>query len=180
VTIVTAYLLILGEREAVAWVLRESRMAFPPMERREVDRLTVGDELFLLTTRGCWHNPTRDRTRVIGRARVTGPVEPYDEPLTIAGREFTRGCTIEIDSLAPYLRGVELAPLLPRLAAFPDKRAGAWSIRLRRPLLALPTGDADLLRAELAKVATTPDEVVGEYFDRIRPVRGLRSGTPAG
>ncbi|GEM_PF-546627 len=179
-TIVTAYLLILGEREAVAWVLRESRMAFPPMERREVDRLTVGDELFLLTTRGCWHNPTRDRTRVIGRARVTGPVEPYDEPLTIAGREFTRGCTIEIDSLAPYLRGVELAPLLPRLAAFPDKRAGAWSIRLRRPLLALPTGDADLLRAELAKVATTPDEVVGEYFDRIRPVRGLRSGTPAG
>ncbi|MFO7252224.1 MAG: hypothetical protein DIU60_015865, partial [Actinomycetes bacterium] len=88
----TAYLLILGEREAVAWVLRESRMAFPPTQRREVDRLTVGDELFLLTTRGCWHNPTRDRTRVIGRAWVTGPVEPYGEPLTIAGREFTRGC----------------------------------------------------------------------------------------
>ena len=57
---------------------------------------------------------------------------------------------------------------------FPSKEA------LLDALLALPTGDADLLRAELAKVATTPDEVVGEYFDRIRPVRGLRSGTPAG
>lgn len=178
--IVTAYLLILGEREAVAWVLRESRMAFPPTNRREVDRLTVGDELFLLTTRGCWHNPTRDRTRVIGRAWVTSPVETYAKPVSIAGRDFTRGCAIEVESLTPYLEGVELARLLPRLAAFPDKRAGAWSIRLRRPLLALPATDADLLRSELAGAATTPTAVVGEYLDRIRPVRRARSGIPAG
>lgn len=171
VAIVTAYLLILGEREAVAWVLRESRMAFPPTNRREVDRLTVGDELFLLTTRGCWHNPTRDRTRVIGRARVVTPVESYARPVSIAGRDFTRHCAIEVELLAPYLRGVELAPLLPRMAAFPDKRAGAWSIRLRRPLLALPTADADLLRTELTEVAVDPADVVQEYFDQIRPVR---------
>jgi hypothetical protein len=63
---VTAYLLILEKREAVAWVLRESRMTFPPTARREVSGLSVGDELFMLTTRGSWHNPTRDRTMVIG------------------------------------------------------------------------------------------------------------------
>lgn len=176
---VTAYLLILGEREAVAWVLRESRMAFPPTNRREVDRLTVGDELFLLTTRGCWHNPTRDRTRVIGRAWVVGGVETYARPVSIAGRDFTRGCAIDVDLLAPYLRGVELAPLLPRMAAFPDKRAGAWSIRLRRPLLALPSADADLLRAELAEAAGKPADVMEEYFERIRPVRRARPGVPA-
>lgn len=176
----TAYLLILGEREAVAWVLRESRMAFPPTNRREVDRLTAGDELFLLTTRGCWHNPTRDRTRVIGRARVATGVETYAKPVSIAGRDFTRGCGIDVDMLAPYLRGVELAPLLPRLAAFPDKRAGAWSIRLRRPLLALPTADADLLRGALAEVAVEPAAVVEEYFDRIRPVRRAKPGVAAG
>lgn len=176
----TAYLLILGEREAVAWVLRESRMAFPPTNRREVDRLTAGDELFLLTTRGCWHNPTRDRTRVIGRGWVTGPVEPYDRPVRIAGRDFTRGCAIEIDLLTPYLRGVELARLLPRLAAFPDKRPGAWSIRLRRPLLALPGADADLLRAELTRIAAAPGEVAGEYLDKIRPVRRAGSAARAG
>jgi hypothetical protein len=52
-----SYLLVIGEREALAWVLRESRTAFPATRRAEVDRLAVGDELFLLTTRGCFHNP---------------------------------------------------------------------------------------------------------------------------
>ena len=62
--------------------------------------LTTGDELFLLTTRGCWHNPTRDRTRVIGRARVATGVETYARPVSIAGRDFTRGCGIDVDLLA--------------------------------------------------------------------------------
>ncbi|WP_449060424.1 hypothetical protein [Planomonospora algeriensis] len=144
----SSYLLILGEREAVAWVLRQSRMAFPPTRRTEVDRLKVGDELFVLTTRGCWHNPTRDRTRVIGRATVTAGVTAYDEPVTIAGRDFT------VESLTPYLTGVELVALVPRLETFPDKRDGAWSIRLRRPLLEVTEADARLLRSELGAVAS--------------------------
>ncbi|MGW3246560.1 hypothetical protein [Streptomyces sp. NPDC001070] len=48
-----SYLLILGKREAVAWVLRERRMAFPPGRRVEVTRLEPGDELLIYTTRGC-------------------------------------------------------------------------------------------------------------------------------
>ncbi|WP_239089524.1 hypothetical protein [Sphaerimonospora thailandensis] len=165
----SAYLLILGEREAVAWVLRESRMAFPPTSRSEVNRLKVGDELFVLTTRGCWHNPTRDRTRVIGLATVTSPVVPYDRPVTIAGRDFTRGCDIGLRALTPYLTGVELAPLVPRLAAFPDKNA--WSIRLRRPLLELGESDAGLLTRELDGVARDPAELILGYLSAIRPVR---------
>ncbi|WDZ88843.1 hypothetical protein [Nocardiopsis sp. HUAS JQ3] len=38
---VSTYLLILSEREAVAWVLRTSRMAFPATRRAEVERLKV-------------------------------------------------------------------------------------------------------------------------------------------
>lgn len=155
----------------MAWVLRKSRMAFPPTKRREVSGLSVGDELLMLTTRGCWHNPTRDRTMVIGRAHVTSPVLPYETPVTIAGREFTRGCAISVDLLTPYLTGVELVPLVPQFAAFPDKRDGAWSIRLRRPLLGLPEADAALLRNALTKVAAPAAQVVDEYFDKIRPVR---------
>lgn len=85
------YLLILSEREAVAWVLEKERMAFPARRRAEVDRL------ILLTTRGCWHNPTRDRTRLIGTAEVTSPVRALDEPVTIAGRDFTRGCDLKVE-----------------------------------------------------------------------------------
>ncbi|WP_181019914.1 hypothetical protein [Nonomuraea typhae] len=53
--------------------------------------LKIGDELLVLTTRGCWHNPGRDRTRVIGRAHVTSAVRTYETPVTIAEGEFTRG-----------------------------------------------------------------------------------------
>lgn len=173
VTIVSSYLLILAEREAVAWVLRESRMAFPPTRRSEVSRLAVGDELFILTTRGCWHNPTRDRTRVIGRATVGTSVVAYDEPVIIAGRDFTRGCDITITSLAPYLAGVDLVPLVPQLGAFPDKRAGAWSIRLRRPLLEIPSTDAQLLTVELSSVAVHPADTIPHYLVSIRPVRAI-------
>jgi hypothetical protein len=165
------YLLVLSEREAVAWVLRESRMAFPPTSRSEVNRLKVGDDLFVLTTRGCWHNPTRDRTRVIGLAKVTSDVVAYDEPVTIAGRDFTRGCRLGIETLAPYLIGVDLVPLVPLLDAFPDKRSSAWSIRLRRPLLEITEPDANLLRQELAAVAGVPSDVIPNYLANIRPVQ---------
>jgi hypothetical protein len=37
-----SYLLILGDRQAIAWVLREQRMAFPATSRAEVSRLAVG------------------------------------------------------------------------------------------------------------------------------------------
>ena len=39
---VATYLLVLSEREAVAWVLEKERMAFPARRRAEVDRLAVG------------------------------------------------------------------------------------------------------------------------------------------
>jgi hypothetical protein len=164
-----SYLLVIGEREALAWILREARMAFPQTRRAEVDGLAVGDELLLLTTRGCFHNPTRDRTRVIGRAMVTTPVVPLDPPIELVGRTFTRGCELDFTSLAPYLHGVELADLVPQLRAFPDK--ANWSIRLRRPLVRLTDQDAALVRRELTPIAhEPPNSALQEYLDKIKPV----------
>lgn len=162
------YLLILSEREAVAWVLRRQQMAFPSTRRAEVERLAVGDRLLLLTTRGCWHNPTRDRTRIIGTAEVSSPVRTYEEPVTIAGRDFPRGCDLRLDNVTPYRTGVELSPLVPELAAFPDTRPGAWAVRIRRPLLELGRADARLLTGELAQVAGDPVELVPEYVEKVR------------
>ena len=173
VTIVSSYLLILGEREAVAWVLRESRMAFPPTSRSEVAKLKVGDDLFIVTTRGCWHNPTRDRTRIIGLAKVTTSVVAYDDPVTIAGRDFTRGCELGIETLAPYLTGIELVPLVSKLDAFPDKRSGVWAIRLRRPLLEISDTDAQLLRQELSNICRDASTVIPKYLAAIRPVQAV-------
>ncbi|WP_055629843.1 hypothetical protein [Streptomyces hirsutus] len=167
-----SYLLILGEREAVAWVLREQRMAFPPGRRAEVARLEPGDELLIYTTRGCWHNPGRDRGRVIGRARVASPVKMLEVSVEIAGREFTSGCDLELRTLTPYLTGVELTPLVERLEAFPS--GPHWSFRLRRPLLELNTQDSTLLRGRLADMERSADELVGEYLAADKPVQAQR------
>jgi hypothetical protein len=162
------YLLVIGEREALAWILRERRMAFPGTTRREVDSIVVGDRLFLTTTRGCFHNPTRDATRVIATAKVLSAVTLLETPLQIAGREFTRECELSIGVLAPYLEGVELAPLVDKLDAFAG--AGAWGMRLRRPLVSITAADARLLERKLGPVGLDPESSQQMYLDRIRPV----------
>ena len=159
-------MLILGHREGVLWVLQNSRMAFPQTHRSDIDHISVDDELFMLTTRGCWRNPTRDRSRIIGCARVTSPVQSCDPPLEIAGRELTRACDIAIEQLAPYPSGVELPPLIFQMQTFPNKPM--WSMSLRRTLLKLAPNDAVLLRRKLDIIGQDPIEAIRTYVDRMR------------
>ena len=156
-----AHLLILGDRDALRWVLRNERMAFEVHRKNAVNRLAVGDTLFIYTTRGCFHNPTRDRGRVIGRAVVTSPVEPLEESVVVMDREFGLGCAFDLVALAPRHEGVVLADLVPKLDAFPIK--SAWSTRMRRPLLTLPPKDAILIERELAGLVREPASTMSTY-----------------
>ena len=162
------YLLVLGERDAIRWVLTTGQMAFPSTPRREVAALREGDELFLLTTRGAFHNPTRDRTRIIGTAVVTTSVARFDDALELAGRTFESGCSIEVTSLTPYLEGVELAPLADKLDTLRGK--AHWGMLLRRPLVPIALADATLLRRELGRWDDHLDAAMATYRDRIPPV----------
>lgn len=174
-----SYLLVLGEREAIAWVLREQRMAFPSTPRPEVTRLAPGDELLIYTTRGAFHNPARDRGRIAGRTVVTTPVTALDTPVEIAGRTFPRGCDLRIDSLAPWNQGPELAPLVPHLDAFPKPES--WSAYLRRPLVPLTPADARLLNTHLTRAAAPYPTHLADYLTRSHPPRGASSiGTAPG
>lgn len=146
-----AHLLVIGERQALAWILTEQRMAFPPSRAAEAMALRPDDPLLLYTTRGCFHNPTRDRGRVIGEARVAGTVERLETPVRFDDREYPTGCGLVLDLLSPLGQGVELAPLVPQLAAFPDPTS--WSVRMRRSLVALDGSDAALIRRHLKAVA---------------------------
>jgi hypothetical protein len=156
-----SYLVVLGDREAIAWVLRERRMAFPATPRAEVRALSVGDRLYLYATRGAWKNPTRDRGRVIGLAKAGSAAVALDRPVEIAGRSFWSHCSLTFDGVVPYPDGVELQPLVPRLAAFPKPEA--WSIYLRRPLLSLPQADADLIEAQLRPKLSRWKSAVATY-----------------
>jgi hypothetical protein len=74
------YVLVIGDREPLAWILTESTMAFPE-SYSHASGLKTGDRLFLYTTRGCFRNPTKDRSRVIGEVRVSREVGPLDAPI---------------------------------------------------------------------------------------------------
>jgi hypothetical protein len=164
-----SYLLVIGERAALGWILREQRMAFPPNRARDAQALRNGDELLLYVTRGCFHNPTRDRGRIVGEAQVKAEVVELDEPVTLAGREFTSGCPIDVRSLAPLGEGVELAPLVPDLTSFSSKTG--WAMALRRPLLTLTSEDAAMLRRRLRLVVEPRDTALSDYLAAARPRR---------
>ncbi|MDW3846321.1 hypothetical protein NMK34_06840 [Micromonospora sp. BRA006-A] len=155
------YLVILGHREAISWVLHEQRMAFPATPRAEVAALAAEDRLFLYATRGAWRNPTRDRGRIIGTATAQSTAQMLDAPIEIAGRTFVSGCDLRIDNLVPYPGGLELQPIVEQLSAFPKPEA--WSIYLRRALLAIPAPDVDLLDRLLTPLLTTRFRALPTY-----------------
>jgi hypothetical protein len=142
-----SYLLVIGDAIPLAWVLAEQRMAFSALSKSRTAALKLGDELFIYTTRQCFHNPTRDRGRVIGLALAGSVVRDLAEPVVFNERRYTSGCALNIQAVAPLRDGIELRPLVPQLHAFPDERA--WSARLRRPPLPLDKHDAALLKRQL-------------------------------
>ncbi|MEV1287746.1 hypothetical protein [Micromonospora sp. NPDC049679] len=169
-----SYLVVLGERDAIWWVLHEQRMAFPAIRRAEVARLAPGDRLFLYATRGAWHKPTRDRGRVIGTATAATAVRRLDQPIEIAEREFHSVCDLRIEGVVPYPGGLELQPLVDQLDAFPKPHA--WSIYLRRPLVRLSDADRAILDQGLSPMLTPPDQALPTYPPTRSPFKRTGEG----
>ena len=156
-----SYLLVIGDAAPLAWVLAEQRMAFSALRRSQAAALKIGDELFIYTTRGCFHNPPRDRGRVMGLALVRSDVHDLAEPVVFGERRYTSGCTLDIHGVAELRDGVDFRLLVPQFHAFPD--ASRWSIWLRRPLLRLDEHDAALLRRQLTPLLKPLDSQLDAY-----------------
>jgi hypothetical protein len=162
ITMPRNYLLVIGEAAALAWVLAEQRMAFPAMRRSQAMALEPGDELLVYTTRGCFHNPTRDVGRVMALAKVTTHVRDLAEPVVFGERRYTLGCALDFQGVAALREGVELSPLVSELHVFPD--AKSWSVQLRRPLVPLDEHDASLLRNRLTALLEPLDRHLDSYL----------------
>jgi hypothetical protein len=158
---VAGYLLILGNRQGLQWVLRNAQMAFVDRRSTAVDALKAGDELLLYTTRGCFNNPTRDIGRVIGTAHTKGAAEDAAAPVVVGGRSYSRMVGIELRALTPRGQGVALVDLVKRLDAFPSPES--WSAWMRRPLLEVSARDAKLIHRRLDPIARSPADVVETY-----------------
>ncbi len=85
--------------------------------------------------------------------------------LLISDRE-PRRCRVSRNPTMSPSPGVELAPLVGRLDAFPD--ASTWSVRLRRSVVPLSDHDTTLIRAMLAPLVRPLDEYLDAYLAACR------------
>lgn len=141
----SSFLLVIGDRRALSWILHEERTAFPEDRCQVANRLRPGDRLVLYTTRGCFGSPSVDRGRLIGTATVATKVVSLKVPAEFAGRVFGRGCALKIGPLARVRSGPEIAKMLDRLETFPQ----SWAVHLRRPLVPLDDNDYEACIAAL-------------------------------
>lgn len=162
------HLVILGEADAILWVLENQTVAFPEQRHKNLfPTFGEGDTLYLYSTRGAYHNRGRDRGRVFARVTVTAPMERSDAPYEFGGRKLPIEVPIEVEALAPARTGVNVADLVPRMTSFPKPET--WSVYLRRSAYPLTPHDAELIDRHLAAMAGSVEENLDSYRQRTPP-----------
>lgn len=162
------FLLVIGDREPLAWILTERKMAFPAYRSRNAGQVSKGARLFLYTTRGCFHNPGHDRGRVIGEATVTSDIATLKEPVEFGEQSFPMGCSLDITGLVPRGEGPEMVGLVDMLHLFSSSNPRSWGVRLRRVLAPLDEHDGHLLHSTLAGVMKSLTEARTGYLPKTR------------
>lgn len=160
------FLLIIGDREPLGWILTEEVMAFSAHRSRQVALVEKGDRLFLYTTRGCFHSPNKDRGRIIGEATVATPISTLDVPVKFGESEFPIGCELRIDGLVPRSKGLLMNDLVKDLHLFPNQGPKSWGVQLRRVLAPIDKHDANILHKKLERVVKPLSQTRSEYLSR--------------
>ncbi len=114
---------VFGEIKGLRWVLEDETMAFPDHAGAKVRSMSKGDEAIIYTTRGAFHNPTRDVARLGGIIEVAGEASDR-KAVEIAGREFTWTVPIRVETILPERTGPEVKPLAPKLSIV--KKPEVW------------------------------------------------------
>jgi len=156
------FLLILGDADGLAYVLRERRMALTP--RRRIP-LTRGDIVFLYTTRGIFRNPGAGRGLIIGRAEIISDIVKFESGLRIADRIYTSGCQLAITGLAPLGEGLELRQIVDELETF-HPHPKRWAFRLYSSFLQLSPKDASVIQEKIQPLLQNPEDVSQAYISR--------------
>jgi len=163
-----AHLAVISDRDALVWVLRNSRIAFPqPRHASLLPGLKAGDVLYIYTTRQCFKNPHRDRGRVIGKVTATSDLTTnLDDPKVVNERPLPYELDIRIDSLAPFGSGPDLSDRVATMTSFPKPER--WSAYMRRSLVPLSSKDAAmftrLMRDHQGRLAENLDGYLKRAF----------------
>lgn len=158
-------LAVIGDRRALGWVLTQGIVAFPE-PRNRLPAFEQGDSIYLYTTRGCFKNPTRDRSRIIGKAVAVTHLQVNEDPVRFGDRSFPLEVRVRIDSLAPLGDGINFADLVPQLTSFPKPER--WSVYLRRSAFLVTAKDARQFDRLLAPFEGQHLENLSGYQQRAR------------
>jgi hypothetical protein len=137
------WVVVLGERGGVAWVLNESRMAWTEASSRRADRIQVSDMCALYITRGAYHNPTRDEGQLIAVGTMSSPPSRLARPVVIAGKTFVTACDLQITTRLPEREGVSVRPLVGQLSFV--RRKDVWGQYFRSGLIEVSSEDFEVM-----------------------------------
>lgn len=138
------WLVVFGEIEGFRWVTENQKMAFSAGKCSRARRIRREDRLIFYMARGAYHNPTRDRSQLMGIATVEGDVNPLSRTVLIQGKQFTCGCPLRIEHILPERRGVPFDDRFVQRLRF-IKRKEVWGQYLRSGLVHLDGRDAAVL-----------------------------------
>ncbi len=135
-------IIVIGEKNAIEWVLKTQRMAFRDTAR--TTHVHSGDRIALYTTRGAYGNPTRDESQIIALGRFASDVQ--NKQAVVNDVTYTKSCGLTItDQLEPR-HGLAFRPLVAQLEFVRSKRG--WATYMRRTLV--PINDRDFTIIERA------------------------------
>jgi hypothetical protein len=150
---VAGWLFVIGEREALRWVLGSREMAF----RAHVDtsRLAPGDDVVIYATRGCWHNPGRDRSQAVAVGTIASAIRA--SAVDVAGEAMPRRCSLDLEVVLAERAGVPFNDLVGRLDL--TRGRAHWGMAMRRTIVSLTGRDVATIRRAVEHHARRPQRM---------------------
>lgn len=139
---------VFGEIEGLRSVLASGEMGFRLSASERVHQMSTGDRAVLYESRGAFHNPTRDRSRLRGTTTVVGAPRQGD-PLEILGVRFELFVPFEVDVLLPERSGPEFKDLVPEMEFI--RKKDAWGAYLRPNPIRVAPADFGLMSEAVTK-----------------------------
>jgi hypothetical protein len=109
-----------------------------------VPSVEVGDFFAIYTTRGAFHNPTRDQSQIVALGQFASQVQR--RAVTIDDFVYSRSCKLRVTAELEPRHGLPFRPLINQLNFIQNKKG--WASTMRRTLV--PVGPEDYARIEKA------------------------------
>jgi hypothetical protein len=146
-----AWIFVVNEAGALAWILKARKMGFRQNARRSPtkSRIQPGDPCAIYVSRHAWHNPKVDSSQIAAIGVVKSPV--VDKPVTVLDEVMPQSCSLDLKVVLPERQGAPFRPLVGRLRFIGTKEH--WATSLRRTVVEIDQHDFEVIATFVIKTA---------------------------